>query len=329
MEAVDALEEKLGLVGHQRIVVSHEKHEREHFHVVWTRIDLDHMRSVSDSHNYRKHEEVSRALERRFGHERVQGAHAERDGVERPDRTPSRAELRQEERTGIKGKDVKQDVTEAFRASDGPEAFRTALDDKGYILAKGDKRDFVVVDRAGGIHSLARRIDGMKAAELREYMAVIDRESLPSITLARALADEDRRQQREVHDDAKLEKGYSRGDDYVSQTGTALKEHQRRQDKLDAGPQPPQTYGNDEQRVEDIRSADDDRKRSERQAKEQGLESRRDNRSSEKMDGAEVTDRMRRMLNSMRDEERDAERDEDLEPDRQREAPGGGRTRSR
>src|SRR5271155_5291014 len=59
-EAVDALEERLGLVGHQRVVVLHEKHGREHIHVVWTRIDIDHMKSVSDSHNYRKHEEVAR-----------------------------------------------------------------------------------------------------------------------------------------------------------------------------------------------------------------------------------------------------------------------------
>jgi hypothetical protein len=41
------------------------------------------------------------------------------------------------------------------------------LAEHGYMLARGDRRDFVIVDREGGIHSLARRIDGMKAAELR------------------------------------------------------------------------------------------------------------------------------------------------------------------
>ncbi|MGO8868136.1 MAG: relaxase/mobilization nuclease domain-containing protein [Alphaproteobacteria bacterium] len=185
MEAVDALEAKLGLEGHARAVVMHEKQGREHFHVVWSRIDLENMRAVSDSHNYRKHEEVARDLERRFGHPRVQGAHAERDGVERPDRTPSRAELRQEERTGISGKDVKLEVTAAFRVSDGPEAFRAALEERGYVLAKGDRRDFVIVDHAGGVHSLARRIDGMKAAELREFMAPLGRDSLPTIEQAK------------------------------------------------------------------------------------------------------------------------------------------------
>ena len=80
MEAIDALEAKLGLTGHSRVVVMHEKLGREHIHVVWSRIDLQQMKSVSDRHNYRKHEEVSRDLERRFGHERVQGAHHEREG---------------------------------------------------------------------------------------------------------------------------------------------------------------------------------------------------------------------------------------------------------
>lgn len=294
MEAIDALEEKLGLVGHQRIVVAHEKHGREHFHVVWTRIDLDRMRSVSDSHNYRKHEEVARDIERRFGHERVQGAHAERDGVDRPDRTPSRAELRQEERTGITGKDVKRDVTEAFRASDGPDALKAALEDKGYVLAKGDRRDFVIVDRAGGIHSLARRIDGMKAIELREFMKPLDRETLPSTEQAREIADEWRRQQRAPHDEANREKGYSHGDDYVSQSKAALKDHKQRQSELD-----------DE--IRPRRPSDD------------------------KQPDREITDRMRRLLDRPEGEtyDRDQGRDDDRDPDRQHEVPGGGRTRSR
>src|SRR3984957_2057660 len=134
-QAIDALEEKLGLAGHARVVVMHEKLGRQHIHVVWSRIDLDRMRSVSDSHNYRKHEEVARDLERRFGHDRVQGAHHERDGVERPDRTPSRAELRQEERTSIRVKEIKREITNAFRASDNAGAFKAALEDRGYILA--------------------------------------------------------------------------------------------------------------------------------------------------------------------------------------------------
>ena len=277
-EAIDALEEKLGLTGQPRIVVMHEKYGREHIHVVWSRIDLDKMRAVPDSHNYRKHEEVARDLERRFGHERVQGAHIEREGVERPARTPSRAELRQEERTGIKGKEVRVQVTELFRSSDNADAFKAALTDKGYILAKGDKRDFVVVDRAGGIHSLARRIEGVKAAELREFMSGIARDDVASLAENQTVIDERRRLAYEATDAAKKEKSYSGGGDYVSQSSAAQRDHRKRQGALD--------------------------KKADR----------------------EISDRIERLLGDSSSERGDFD---DWEPDRPREAPGGGRTRSR
>lgn len=184
-EAIDTLEKSLGFEGHQRVVVIHEKNDREHLHVVWSRIEPGSAKAVSISFNYRKHEETARELERRFGHPRVQGAHAERENVERPERTLSRAEIRQQEKTGIFIKDVRTDITAAYRSSDGASAFRKAIEDQGYVLARGDRRDFVVVDRAGGIHGLARRIEGMEADELRKYMKPIKQEHLPSATMAR------------------------------------------------------------------------------------------------------------------------------------------------
>ncbi|MBL8554607.1 MAG: relaxase/mobilization nuclease domain-containing protein [Phenylobacterium sp.] len=246
-QAVDALERKMGFDGHARVVVLHEKEGREHLHVVWTRIDIHHMRAVSDSHNFRKHEQVSRALEAEWGHARIQGAHHERSGVERPDRTPSRAELRQEDRTGIKGKDVKAEVSVAFQASDGAESFRAALADKGYVLAHGDRRDFVIVDYAGGIHSLARRIEGVKAAELREFMAPIDRASIPTISEVKSLLrersgkeignelagdDDTMRRLREAKAEFAAGDEYRRGGDYVSQSLAAQADFERRQERL-------------------------------------------------------------------------------------------------
>src|SRR6202453_536831 len=79
-QAIDRLEKELGLTGQPRVVVLHEKKDREHIHIVWSRIDLETLRTISDSHNYRKHEIVARELERAFGHERDQGAHIARDG---------------------------------------------------------------------------------------------------------------------------------------------------------------------------------------------------------------------------------------------------------
>jgi len=304
-EAIDALEATLGLTGHARVVVMHEKKDREHIHVVWSRIDLKKNRSVSDSHNYRKHEECARELERRFGHDRVQGAHAEREGVERPDRTPSRAELRQEERTGIRGKQVKQEVTAAFRASDSADAFKAALEEKGYVLAQGDSRDFVVVDRAGGIHSLARRIDGMRAAPLREFMAPIDRQSLPTADQARDLAAELEKRARDADAakaDTKLEKDYSRGDDYVSQTKAAAKDHARRQEALDGNAADSKLHKSDPSPAGEAFGNASDELTAEQKSRLNKIQERYDNRFADNDHPA---------------------------PDRQGEVPSGGRSRDR
>jgi hypothetical protein len=69
------------------------------------------MAAISDSNNYRKHEEVARSLEREFGHDRVQGAHVEREGKARPERTPSHREMLQSERTGISPDQAKEMMT--------------------------------------------------------------------------------------------------------------------------------------------------------------------------------------------------------------------------
>lgn len=329
-EAIDALEEKLGLTGHSRVVVMHEKLGREHVHVVWSRINLDRLISVSDGHNYRRHEEVSRDLERRFGHERVQGAHAEREGpdgerVDRPDRTPSRAELRQEERTGIKGKDVKADVTAAFRASDNPEAFKAALEAAGYFLAKGDRRDFVVVDRAGGIHSLARRIDGIRAAELRGFMGPIDRERIPGIEDVRERNAESARLRRA----GLAERAYSRGEDYVTQTRAALRDHRQRMRKLNADANKDSMWD----RIESgKRGRDEDEERRRREEEKRRKQEPKGARETDRVRNVEMTDeqraRMARLLNAEK-RERQTDDDHDDDPDRQPKAPGGGRTRGR
>jgi len=316
--AVDALEKSLGFEGHPRVVVVHEKKDREHLHVVWARVNPETLKVVSMSFNYRKNEEVARELERQFGHPRVQGAHAEREGVERPNRTPSRAELRQEERTGIKSKRVRGEVTAIFRASDNAEAFKAGLEVRRYILAKGDHRDFVIVDRGGGVHSLARRIEGIKAADLREFMTSINQENLPTAALAQAFA----KQRAESREEAMLERSYDRGEDYVSQSRAALKDHIARQEDLDrrSADEPKRT--SDEELLR--RQAEETTRRQESERRAAESPSAKFSESAAEMTDAKQ-ERFNRLLNAIDDEH---ERD-DHDPDRQREAPGGGRTRSR
>ncbi len=196
-----ALREKLDLAGQPYVEIEHQKHGRVHRHFVISRTDVEHMRAIRADHNYRKHEEVARALERQFGHEKVQGAHVDRKGEKRPDRTPSYAEMQQAKRTGLDPKQAKAFVTGLWQGADSGKAFAAALDNHGWMLAKGDRRDFVLIDPHGETHSLTRRVDA-KAAEVKARIADLDRAQLPSVDDARVrqLAREAAREARQEHD---------------------------------------------------------------------------------------------------------------------------------
>lgn len=189
MRAVDILEEELGLQGQPRAVVMHEKHGRAHIHVVWARADMDAMRLRSDSNNYLAHERASLRMEQEFGHEHVPGKHAKRDREKQPEFPRSEVshdEWQQAERGGLGHRDRKAQVTALYEASDTGPAFKAALEDAGYMLARGDRRDFVILDADAKVHSLGRQLPGVTAKDLRAFMADVDPEALPSVKDARA-----------------------------------------------------------------------------------------------------------------------------------------------
>jgi Relaxase/Mobilisation nuclease domain len=188
-EAVDLLERHLELKGHARFVVQHEKNGRTHEHVIWLRIDPDTMTAVSDSHNYRRHELAAREIEQAFGLAPVESALTRDKGTEaRGERGPENWETFRGFESGIDPRLVKAEITALWQSADSGLAFKAALEEQGYILAKGDRRDFCVIDRTGDEHSLARRISGAKAAEIRARMGDIDRDALPTVAEARAMA---------------------------------------------------------------------------------------------------------------------------------------------
>jgi hypothetical protein len=200
---VEVLEAELGMTGQPRAVVMHEKKGRQHIHVVWQRTDVETMTLRTDSNNYYAHERASLALEQEFGHEHVPGKHAKRDREKPPPKSEiSHAEWQQGERSGIDPRKLKEAVTDLYERSDGGQAFRAALSNIGFALAKGDRRDYVIVGMNGDIYSLARQIKGVNAKELRAFMADVERESVPDIEQAKALqrdraADKEQAQQQE------------------------------------------------------------------------------------------------------------------------------------
>jgi len=188
--AIDTLEKNLALSRHARFVVEHRKEGRTHRHVIWSRIDVRAMRAVTMTDDYEKHQATARELERKFKLERVKSVHGRtRASGPRPSRRPQTWESFRGQQSGIDPWKMKQTITGLYRASKSGAAFAALLDAQGYILVKGDRADFCIMDKAGHLHSLARRIDGIKADALREFMMDIDRAALPSAASARLSAD--------------------------------------------------------------------------------------------------------------------------------------------
>lgn len=178
--------ENLGLEDQPYFVIKHggKDGRPDHYHCIALRVDLDTGKAISDSHNYDIHMRTATQLEKLFGHDLTERGR----GPDGPN--PKNYEVQRGKESGINPYDVKAELTELWRQCDTGQAFAAALEDRGYILARGDRRDFVVIDPAGDDHSLARRIGGAKAAEIRARMAGVDRDALPSVDEARALARE-------------------------------------------------------------------------------------------------------------------------------------------
>lgn len=179
--AVNKLEANLGLTGHARFQVEHEKEGRTHRHIVWSRVDPDTMTVTPAKNDYYIHMQTGRELEREFNHQPTPDPieHGHRAEKEFADWELFRAQ------DGRDPKEVKAEVTALFKQSDSGGAFIAALEDSGYTLCQGD-RGYCIIDQAGDSHSLVRRLEGVKTAELRQYLSAIPLADLPTVAEAAA-----------------------------------------------------------------------------------------------------------------------------------------------
>jgi hypothetical protein len=178
-KAADKVEKRLGLDGQPRAIVFHEKNGRRHAHVVWSRIDPQEMKAVQLSHSKRKLREVSRELFREHGWEMPKGL------IDREARDPKNftlAEWQQARRVGKDPRKIKAAIQDAWAISDTKTALEAALDERGLVLARGDRRGFVVLDRDGEIYSLPKWA-GLKTKDVRAKVG--SEKALPSVAEAR------------------------------------------------------------------------------------------------------------------------------------------------
>ena len=180
----DRLEKQLGFDDQPRAVAFHHGADGEsHMHIAWSRIDLASLTAIDPGLYKNKMKQLCRDFEQEFGLTKV----ANERGEDVKTKSAARAEFEQSRRLGTDLKAIRNTIQECWQSADSGQAFAAALGEHGLILAKGDRRDYVIIDREGGDHALSKRITGATAPETRQRMADIDRATLPSVDEAKAM----------------------------------------------------------------------------------------------------------------------------------------------
>jgi hypothetical protein len=206
LDFIGRTERALKLSDQPRAVVRHVKDGREHFHVVWSRIDTEAGKARQISFDRMKLRAVVRDFARDHGLELPRGLRDERNReADRFNEHAKRLDLgeaQQEKRTGLTKEDRMPAILRAWNDSRDGHAFVQALEKEGFLIAAGDQRDYVVIDRAGEIHSLTKQLKGtVRARDVKDRLAAdFPKEKLRSIDETRKLiADREReRAEREL-----------------------------------------------------------------------------------------------------------------------------------
>lgn len=174
-DAVERIEAKMGLTGQPRAIVFHEKQGRRHAHAVWSRIDPETMTAINLPHFKRKLMDVARELYLEQNWKMPRGLI---DKTERDPLSFSQGEWQQALRAKRDPKALKAMFRQCWAASDSRGAFAAALSERGFYLAKGDRRGHVAVDWQGEVYAISRWT-GVKAKEVRARLG--DPSDLPSV----------------------------------------------------------------------------------------------------------------------------------------------------
>lgn len=180
-EAIKAIEKKLGFEGQPRAIVFHEKKGRRHAHVVWSRIDAAEMKAIDPSFDKLQLRDMSRDLYLEHGWKMPRGL---MNSEERNPLNFTMAEWQQARRHGQDPRTIKSTIQECWAVSDSRSAFEAVLKERGYFLAKGDKRGVVVVDWRGEVYAVAR-MAGIKTKDVQVRLG--DTSDLPTVGETKAM----------------------------------------------------------------------------------------------------------------------------------------------
>jgi len=180
LEAADRAEQQLGLTDQPRAIVVHEKEGRRHAHVVWSRINAETMTAINLPHFKNKLRDLSRDLFLDHGWTLPDGL------ATYGNKSPlnfTLEEWQQAKRQGLDPREIKQAFQQAWERCDSQIGFQNALEERGYFLARGDRRGFVALDVDGNVHSIAKWT-GLKAKDVKAKLG--SPENLPSVDETRS-----------------------------------------------------------------------------------------------------------------------------------------------
>ena len=148
--AVDLLEENLGLKGHPRVVVEHKKKGRIHYHVLWSRFHPDGGAAKNMGNDYAAHQKTQRQIEKTL---KLRPMMAK-------GRDFKKSEVEWAKRYGFDIFKLREQITADFNKGKSGQEFMAALKDKGIVLCRGDKSQFVIILPWGQHKALSSMIYG-------------------------------------------------------------------------------------------------------------------------------------------------------------------------
>lgn len=178
VDAASRIEKSLGLTGQPRAIVFHEKEGRRHAHVVWSRID-EKLKAIKIPYFKMKLMDISRDMYLQHGWDLPKGLQNKQN---RETTNFNLSEWQTAKRQEINPKALKAHIQKLWQQSDNLKSFQNALKENGFILAKGQKRSFVLVDTEGEVRALSRTLS-IKTKEIKAKLG--NSEELPDIEQAK------------------------------------------------------------------------------------------------------------------------------------------------
>lgn len=160
----------VGLSDQPHAIVVHEKNGRRHAHAVWSRIDANELKAINLPHYKNKLRDVSRDLFLDHGWILPDGL------ATYGNKSPlnfTLEEWQQAKRQNLDPREIKQAFQNAWDRSDSQASFKNALEERGYFLARGDRRGFVALDVDGNVHAIAKWA-GVKSKDVKTKLGSPD-----------------------------------------------------------------------------------------------------------------------------------------------------------